>query len=52
MKKTIAVLILINFVFAACNSKEKETKTKDKYEQTKETLAETEKKNPTRFLTG
>ncbi|MBS1754701.1 MAG: hypothetical protein R2765_05170 [Ferruginibacter sp.] len=50
MKKAIAFLLLVSFV-AACSSNEKEVKTKDKYEQTKETLAETEKKNPTRFLT-
>lgn len=53
MKKIIAALIIISFVFAACssNEKEKEAKAKDKYEQTKETLGETEKKNPQRFLT-
>lgn len=51
MKKIIAFLIIISFVFAACSSNEKEAKAKDKYEQTKETLGETEKKNPNRFLT-
>jgi hypothetical protein len=38
----------------SCNSADKtvsEKKEKDKYEQTKETLEETEKKNPKRFLT-
>lgn len=46
------------FVFAAvlfaagCNNVDKKTGgIKDKYEQTKETMEETEKKNPTRFLT-
>lgn len=36
----------------ACNNNGKtESKAKDKYEQTKETLEQTEKKNPKRFLT-
>jgi len=36
----------------ACSSSDKKAgKEKDKYEQTKETLEETEKKNPARFLT-
>ena len=53
MKKIIPVLIAVSFVFASCGGDEKaaEAKSKDKYEQTKETLAETEKKNPKRFLT-
>lgn len=44
--------ILLSFVFVSCSSSpnEKETKAKDQYEQTKETLAQTEKKNPLRFL--
>ena len=52
MKKIIAVLFILNFVFVACNSDDKtvEGKVKDKYEQTKETLDQTEKKNPKRFL--
>jgi hypothetical protein len=52
MKKFIPALILLSFVFAACGGDEKaaEKKDKDKYEQTKETLEETEKKNPKRFL--
>lgn len=52
MKKIIPVLIL-GFVFAACGSDEKanDKKDKDKYEQSKESLEQTEKKNPTRFLT-
>ena len=38
--------------FAACNSKDKsEQKENDKYEQTKESMEQTEKKNPKRFLT-
>ncbi|MBP6432219.1 MAG: hypothetical protein KA319_10655 [Ferruginibacter sp.] len=40
-------------VIISCNSADKtiaEKKEKDKYEQTKETLEETEKKNPKRFL--
>ena len=53
MKKIIPALILVSFVFAACGGDEKanEGKEKDKYEQTKETLEQTEKKNPKRFLT-
>ncbi|MBL7701929.1 MAG: hypothetical protein JNM14_06740 [Ferruginibacter sp.] len=53
MKKLIPALILASFVFASCGGDEKEAekKGKDKYEQTKETLEQTEKKNPQRFLT-
>lgn len=53
MKKLIPALILTSFIFAACGGDDKEAdkKGKDKYEQTKETLEQTEKKNPTRFLT-
>jgi len=52
MKKLIPGLLLLSFVFTACNSKDKaEEKEKDKYELTKETLEQTEKKNPKRFLT-
>ena len=52
MKKIIPALIMLSFVFAACGGDEKaaDKKDKDKYEQTKETLEETEKKNPKRFL--
>lgn len=50
MKKIIPVLILLSFVFAACSSNEKDANAKDKYEQTKENLGETEKKNPILFL--
>ncbi len=53
MKKIIPALIAVSFVFAACGGDDKtaESKAKDKYEQTKETLEQTEKKNPKRFLT-
>ena len=52
MKKIIAGIVMLTFVFAACNSKDKSPeKTKDKYEQTKATLAETESKNPALFIT-
>ena len=53
MKNIIPVLILVSFFFAACGGDEKadDTKAKDKYEQTRETLGDTEKKNPKRFLT-
>jgi len=52
MKKIIPALIMLSFVFAACGGDDKvnDKKDKDKYEQTKETLEETEKKNPKRFL--
>jgi hypothetical protein len=52
MKKIIPALIMVSFVFAACGGDEKaaDKKDKDKYEQTKETLEQTEKKNPKRFL--
>ena len=51
MKRIIAILLMTILFFTACsNSDKKETPKKDKYEQTKETLEETEKKNPTRFL--
>ena len=49
MKKIIPAFIMLSFVFAACNSDD--AKDKDKYEQTKETLEQSEKKNPKRFLT-
>ena len=52
MKKIIPGLILLSFVFAACSSNNKaDEPAKDKYELTKETLEETEKKSPKRFLT-
>ena len=53
MKSIIPGLIIMSLVFTACSSNEKEAekKEKDKYEQTKETLEQTEKKNTKRFLT-
>lgn len=52
MKKIIPVIISC-FVFTACGGDEqaKDAKAKDPYEQTKETLEQTEQKNPKRFLT-
>ncbi len=52
MKRIIPGLFVMSVVFASCNSDDRsaETKAKDKYEQTKESLEETEKKNPKRFL--
>jgi hypothetical protein len=52
MYKLFAVAFAVAII--SCNSADKtvaEKKEKDKYEQTKETLEETEKKNPKRFLT-
>lgn len=51
MKKIIPAFIILSFVFTACNSNDKDARGKDKYEQTKETLEQTEKKTPKRFLT-
>ncbi len=52
MNRIIPVCVMAVLFFAACNSNDKgPEKTKDKYEQTKETLGETEKKNPSLFLT-
>ena len=52
MKRVTALVFVAAIVSSACNSSDTKTETKkDKYEQTKETLQETEKKNPTRFLT-
>jgi hypothetical protein len=53
MKKIIPAFIMLSVVFAGCKGNEKtaDTKTKDKYEQTRETLEQTEKKDPKRFLT-
>ena len=51
MKKISTGFVMLAMVFTACNSRDKNPeKTKDKYEQTKETLAETEKKNPSLFI--
>ena len=51
--KSIPVLLFVTVLIAsACNSSDKKTEAvKDKYEATKETLADTEKKNPKLFLT-
>jgi uncharacterized protein YcfL len=51
--KRISVIVLTALLLnTGCNSGEKKAKIeKDKYEATKETLAETEKKNPLQFLT-
>ncbi len=53
MNKIIPALVIMAVMFTACNSDDRsaEAKAKDKYEQTKESLEETEKKNPKRFLT-
>ena len=53
MKKIIPVLILVSFVFAACDNSDKkdDPKAKDEYQKTKESLGQTEKKNPKNFLT-
>ena len=53
MKRIPAALFITAVLIAACNSSsdKKADVTKDKYEQTKETLQETEKKNPVMFLT-
>jgi type IV pilus biogenesis protein CpaD/CtpE len=52
MKRITALVFVTATVISACNSSDKKTDAvKDKYEQTKETLEETEKKTPARFLT-
>ena len=52
MNRIVPVCVITALLFAACNSKDNAPeKTKDKYEQTKESLADTEKKNPSLFLT-
>jgi hypothetical protein len=51
MKRMTALVFVTAIIISACNSGDKKTDAvKDKYEQTKETLEETEKKNPSRFL--
>ena len=52
MKNIMPAFIALSLIFTACSSNDKaaEGKTKDKYEQTKENLGETEKKDPKRFL--
>jgi hypothetical protein len=52
MKKLMGLSIFVAVIIISCNGgNNKTTAVKDKYEQTKETLEETEKKNPARFLT-
>lgn len=54
MKKLSISLLAVLVVVSACNSGDstpEKTKEKDKYEQTKSTLADTEKKNPGLFVT-
>ena len=52
MKRITALVFVTAIIICACNSSDKKTgAAKDKYEQTKETLEETEIKNPSRFLT-
>ncbi len=52
MTKTSIGLAVLALVFTACSSNgDKDVEKKDKYEQTKESLADTEKKSPTRFIT-
>lgn len=53
MKKIIPALIMLTFVFAACSNGDKsnDPKANDEYQKTKESLGETEKKNPKQFLT-
>jgi Ni/Co efflux regulator RcnB len=52
MKKLLNALVIVSTVFTACTDADTNSgaNQKDKYEQTKETLADTEKKNPMRFL--
>ena len=52
MKRIPVVLFVIVLIASACSSSDKKTEAvKDKYEETKESLGETEKKNPKLFLT-
>ncbi|MGC4101785.1 FxLYD domain-containing protein [Ferruginibacter sp.] len=53
MKRIPALLFIGIIVLSACssnNTDKKATEVKSKYEETKETLADTEKKNPVLFL--
>lgn len=53
MTRPITVALLAVLISSGCGNhdeKPADKKPKDKYEQTKETLEETEKKNPQRFL--
>ena len=52
MKKIPVLLFLAILLITACNNSDKKADSaKDKYEQTKESLKDTEKKYPVRFLT-
>lgn len=55
MKKSFCLILPFAFLFitfSSCGGNDKKADVKkDKYEQTKETLEETEKKNPSRFIT-
>ena len=53
MKRSVSVLLASAILLASCGGGDKkaaDTKTDEKYEKTKESLEETEKKNPSRFL--
>jgi len=51
MKKLSCALLILSILFAACKSKAKEEEAKkDGYEKAKESLEETEKKNPVAFI--
>ncbi len=51
MKKILTILLLTAVIVTACNNRQKyEIKSADKYEKTKASLEEVEKKNPSRFL--
>jgi hypothetical protein len=53
MKRIPVLFFVIVLIASACTSTDKKNAiTKDKYEKTKETLEETEKKNPLLFLTA
>lgn len=52
MKRSFFFLITLSVITASCNSSEsKESKINDKYEETKLSLEEIEKKTPARFIT-
>jgi len=50
MRTIPAGLFILSLFFTACSSSDKSAEKKDKYEQGKESLEETEKKSPTRFI--
>jgi hypothetical protein len=52
MKSILALLIAFSLIGVACNnSQQYDIQPNDKYEKTKESLAETEQKSPSKFLT-